>query len=115
MNNNNFSPEEIQRKDLISALTLWLLAEFIAFAVFPATEIIKPAKGELNQWFLTSLPLGLGGVLLFAVTSRFITLAHGRENGSGKDVIVLLNQVGGFLAMLGVIYPMIVTVQKFFS
>jgi hypothetical protein len=66
MNNNNFSPEEIQRKDLISALTLWLLAEFIAFAVFPATEIIKPAKGELNQWFLTSLPLGLGGVLLFA-------------------------------------------------
>jgi hypothetical protein len=111
----NFSPEEIQRKDLISALTLWLIAEFIAFAIFPALEVIKPSKGELNQWFLTSLPLGLGGVLLFALTSRFITLAHGRENGSTKDVIVLLNQVGGFLAILGVVYPLIVVLQKFFS
>jgi hypothetical protein len=112
---NNFSPEETQRKDLLSSLTLWLVAEFVAFVIFPATEVIKVSRSELNGWFLTSLPLGLGGVLLFALTSRFLALAHNRDNGNGKDVLVLLNQVGGFVAMLGVVYPLIVTLQKFFS
>ncbi len=113
--NNNSSPNEIQRKDLLSALSIWLVAEFVAFVLFPSLDVIKPAKGELHRWFLTSLPLGLGGVIFLSFTSRFIALARERQDTNGKDVIALLSQLGGFIAMLGLIYPLLVAMGKFFS
>jgi hypothetical protein len=112
---NNFSFNEIQRKDFTTALVLWGVAEVVGFILFPGLGIIKPGGGVLRGWFMASLPIGLGGAILIAMTSRFVAMAQGSRSGNRKDVLVLLSQFGGWVGMVGVIYPLLLTCYEFFT
>ena len=47
---SRFSLDELQRKDFVSALTLWVVAEFVGLLFFPALGVINPGV-KLKEWF----------------------------------------------------------------
>jgi hypothetical protein len=112
--NNNFSFDEVQRKDLFIALGLWVAVEFISFLFFPLTQLINPGD-KLRGWFLTSIPLGIGGAILLASSSRFVAMANQQRHGNPKFLLQILGQFGGWIGLLGILYPLWVTCVEFFT
>jgi hypothetical protein len=111
---NNFSFDEIQRKDLFIALGLWVVVECIGFWFFPVTGLISPGE-KLKGWFWLSLPLGIGGALLLSSSSRFMALANERQSDSTKSIFQFLGQFGGWIGLAGILYPMWMACVEFFS
>jgi hypothetical protein len=112
---NNTSLDNIQRKDLITSLSLWGVAEFVGFAMFPAMQLIRPAGDIMRGWFLTSLPIGLGGILLLVASSRIVNDLNQRTGNNLKTLISIAAGGAGLLAMAGILYPLIVVGIEFFT
>jgi hypothetical protein len=112
--NNNFSFDEVQRKDLFIALALWVAVEFISFLFFPVTGLISPGD-KLRGWFLISLPLGIGGALLLSSSSRFMALANEQRQGNAKSLLQILGQFGGWIGLVGILYPLWMACFEFFT
>jgi predicted benzoate:H+ symporter BenE len=112
---NNFSLDEIQRRDLFTSLVLWVIAEFVGFLLFPSLDLINPGALKLRNWFVLSIPLGLGGAFLIAISSRFVANAVSRTSGSSRSFAVILGQVAGWLGLAGVLYPLIMALHYFFT
>lgn len=111
---NNFSFDELQRKDLRIALGLWLTVEFVSFAFFPSVGLINPGA-KLRTWFLASLPLGIAGAILISASSRFVALANERAAGNSKVFYSFLGQFGGWIGLVGVLFPLLTVCVEFFS
>jgi cytochrome c oxidase assembly factor CtaG len=111
---NNFSFDEIQRKDLFIALGLWLTVEFVSFVFFPAVQLIDPGA-RLRTWFLISIPLGIGGALLISASSRFVAMSHEKVTGTTKMLYVFLAQFGGWIGLVGILFPFFMVCSEFFS
>jgi hypothetical protein len=112
---NNTSLDNIQRKDLLTSLTLWGVAEFVGFAMFPALQLIRPTGDVMRSWFLTSLPIGLGGILLMVASSRIVNDLNQRTGNNVKTLISIAAGCAGWLAMAGILYPLIVVGTEFFT
>ncbi|MEB3291817.1 MAG: hypothetical protein VKJ24_01520 [Synechococcales bacterium] len=112
---NNFSLDEVQRRDLITSLVLWVVAEFVGLLLFPSLELIKPDPAKLRNWFMLSIPLGLGGAFLIAMSSRFVSSMVSRTSGNARSIAVILGQVAGWLGLAGVLYPLIMSLHYFFT
>lgn len=112
--NNNFSFNEIQRKDLLIALGLWVIVEFIGFLFFPLTGLISPGD-QLKGWFITSIPLGIGGALLVSSSSRFMALANESRTGNAKSLLQILGHFGGWVGIAGILYPLWMACFEFFT
>ena len=112
--NNNFSFDEVQRKDLFIALGLWVAVEFISFLFFPATGLINPGN-QLRRWFIISLPLGVGGAILLASSSRFMAMANEQRHGNAKSLLQILGHFGGWIGLIGILYPLWMACFEFFS
>ncbi len=111
---NHFSFDELQRKDLFIALGLWVTVELVSFIFFPAVALITPGE-RLKTWFLISIPLGLGGALLISASSRFVALSHQRSSGATKTLLVFLGQFGGWMGLVGILFPFFMVCSEFFS
>jgi hypothetical protein len=112
---SRFSLDEMQRRDFVSALTLWVVAEFVGLLFFPAIGVINPGP-KLRTWFMWSIPLGLGGAMLIPLCSRFVAITNDRQaSKDSKQLGSILGQVGGWLGLFGVLYPLIVATIEFFG
>jgi hypothetical protein len=111
----NTSLDNVQRKDLITSLILWGVAEFVGFVMFPALELIKVNPEVMRNWFLLSLPIGLGGVLLMVASSRLVLSIYDRPNNNFKSLSSILAGAAGWLAVAGLLYPLIVVCIEFFT
>ncbi len=110
---NHFSFDELQRKDLVTALGLWVTVELVSFIFFPAVALINPGD-RLKAWFLISVPLGLGGALLISTSSRFLAMAQDRA-GTAKMFLIILGQFGGWIGLVGILFPFFMVCSEFFS
>ncbi len=108
---NNFSFNDLQKKDLLTALGLWLVVEVVSFVLFPTLGLINPGA-RLRTWFLLSVPFGLGGAALLSLSSRFVASAGER---SSRKLSALLGQFGGWIALAGIMFPFFVVCLEFFS
>lgn len=111
---NHFSFDDIQRKDLFTALGLWLTVELVSFVFFPLVGLINPGA-RLRTWFLISIPLGVGGALLMSLSSRFMAIASETNQKSSKPMYRLLGQFGGWIGLAGIMFPFYMVCVEFFS
>ncbi|WP_058998169.1 hypothetical protein [Leptolyngbya sp. NIES-2104] len=108
---NNFSFDDLQKKDLLTALGLWLVVEAVSFVLFPTIGLINPGA-RLRTWFLLSVPFGLGGAALISMSSG--VLAAAGERGQRK-IGSLIGQFGGWIGLAGIMFPFVVVCIEFFS
>lgn len=111
---NNFTFDDIQRKDLLTALGLWLVVEIVSFVLFPAVGLINPGV-RLRTWFLISVPLGIGGAILISASSRFVAVVNDRMRREYKLIYAYLGQFGGWIGLVGVLFPFLMVCVEFFS
>jgi hypothetical protein len=111
---NNFSFDDLQRKDLFIALSLWIVIELVCFIFFPAIGLINPGI-RLRAWFLISVPLGVGGAILIGASSRFIAFANEAGKKEYKRLYSFLSQFGGWIGLAGVMFPFVMLCIEFFS
>jgi hypothetical protein len=111
---NLLDKDNIQRKDLVTSLGLWLVAEFVGFVLFPALQLIRVEGSVLRTWFLTSLPLGLGGILLMLASARFVIFNNDNDHQLKTLSSVLLG-LAGWLALAGILYPLGIACFEFFT
>ncbi|NDJ18808.1 hypothetical protein [Myxacorys almedinensis] len=111
---NNFSFDELQRKDLLIALGLWLVVELVSFVFFPAVRLIHPGA-KLRAWFIISVPLGLGGSVLIGASSRFMAAFNETASNQYKGLYSFLGQFGGWIGLAGVLFPLGMVCVEFFS
>ncbi|MCU0552207.1 MAG: hypothetical protein MUC48_22985 [Leptolyngbya sp. Prado105] len=108
---NNFSFDELQKKDLLTALGLWLVVEIVSFVLFPTVGLINPGA-RLRTWFLLSIPFGLGGAVLLSMSSRFVATAGNRPQ---RRLSELLGQFGGWIGLAGILFPFVMVCIEFFT
>ncbi|MBW4419104.1 MAG: hypothetical protein KME13_07720 [Myxacorys californica WJT36-NPBG1] len=111
---NNFSFDELQRKDLFIALGLWLVVELVSFVFFPIVGLINPGD-KLKAWFIISVPLGVGGAILIGASSRFLAAFHETARKEYKRLYGFLGQFGGWIGLAGILFPLFMVCVEFFS
>lgn len=111
---NRFSFSEIQRRDLVTSLMLWMVAEFVGLLLFPSLGVIDPGA-KLRTWFIFSLPFGLLGSVIIAMSSRWMAIANEMPTGNAKSLLVLIGQMSGWVGLIGVLYPLIMAIIEFFT
>ena len=111
---SNDSLDNLQRRDLVSGLILWGVAEGVGFWLFPKLGLIRPSPEMFQRWVLLSLPLGIGGVLLISFASGMIS--YSRDRGKPvKTLTSIVAAVGGGVGIAGILYPLMVSCMEFFS
>lgn len=96
------------RKDFFSAFLVWLMLEIFSFILLPNFQLVGP-ENKFRTWASISIPLGLVGCVLVSVSSEFIFLCHERlVDRDLKRVLIWLGQIGGWLGLVGVGFPLIV-------
>ncbi|MBD1824568.1 hypothetical protein H6F51_19045 [Cyanobacteria bacterium FACHB-DQ100] len=108
---SNFSFDDLQKKDLLTALGLWLVVEAVSFVLFPTLGLINPGA-RLRTWFLLSLPFGLGGAALVSMSSQFVAQVGDQPR---KKLSSLIGQFGGWIGLAGIMFPFFVVCLEFFS
>jgi hypothetical protein len=69
---------------------------------------------RLTTWFWLSLPLGIGGALLLAASSRFVAISHERGgHREAKSLKSIIGQFGGIFGLVGILFPLIMVVGDF--
>lgn len=111
---NLLDKDGLQRRDLVTSLVLWLVVQFVAFVMFPLLQLIAVDGGVMQNWFLTSLPVGLGGILLMVASSRLLVFNQEHEHQL-KTLTSILAGLAGWLALAGILYPLIVVLFEFFT
>jgi hypothetical protein len=106
--------DNIQRKDLITSLILWAVCEFVGFVMFPLLQLIRVDGSVLRTWFLTSLPLGLGGILLMLASARLVVF-NTENDHQLKTLSSYVIAVGGWVALAGILYPLGIACFEFFT
>jgi hypothetical protein len=108
--------EDLQNKDFWTSLALWLGIEIISFVIFPILGLINPGE-RIRIWFLTSIPLGLGGAFLISASSRFLAGGSGQRatTRSSKSLAATLGQFGGGIGLAGILYPFVMVIFEYMA
>lgn len=85
------------KRDFGICLGIWLGLELICFGFFPFIGVAQSPNPQ-NDWFLVSIPIGVAGALLFAMSTQML-LASGQKVSRG--IIRARSVVGRLLAWLG--------------
>lgn len=109
---NNFAVDELARKDFFTCVGIWIAMEILCFWFLPAIKFIEPGD-RLRAYFLTSLPLGIGGSLMSAASSRFLAIANDMDDRQRRGSRVLLGQLVGGIGLAGVMFPLIMALIEF--
>lgn len=111
---SNFSVDELARRDFLTCLGVWFVLEVTCFLLLPRIGLINPGA-RLRPWFVASLPLGIGGALLSAASSRFLAVANERHTGSRKSSRSMVGQLMGAVGLIGITLPLIMAIYEFFA
>lgn len=110
-----FGVDELTKRDFLTSLGVWLVIEFVCFVMFPRIGLIEP-NARLNTWFWISVPLGVIGAFVLAVSSRLLGLADA-DDGSDRQKRssrMTLGQIGGWLGIAGILFPFVMMAYEFF-
>ncbi len=111
---NYFSFDELQRKDLLTALGLWLTIEAVSFVLFPMLGLVD-SGARLRAWFLLSVPLGVGGAVLIGASSRSMAVLGEKGRKRARLIQTLIAQFGGWLGLAGILFPFVMVCGEFFA
>jgi hypothetical protein len=111
---NNYTVDELAKKDFFICLGIWVVLEAVCFLFFPVLKFIEPGE-RLRAWFWTSVPLGLGGSFLSAASSRFLAITNDRHSKSDRASGALLGQLLGWVGLSGVAFPLIMVAFEFYT
>lgn len=111
---NYFSLNELQRKDLLTALGLWLTIELVSFVLFPMLGLIDP-DARLRTWFLISVPLGVGGAILIGASSRSMAVLSEKGSKRTRLIQTWMAQFGSWVGLAGIMFPFVMVCREFFA
>lgn len=112
---SNLPADELAQKDFLICMGIWLTLEIVSFILFPMFRLIQPPGERMQTWFLISLPLGVGGALLVALSSRYMAISNERDPGPGKSARIWLGQFMGGVGLVGLAFPLMMVVLEFFA
>ena len=110
---HNFMGDELAKRDFLTSLGVWIVIEIVCFVLFPRIGLIDQTD-RLQSWFMASVPLGLGGAIMLAASSRILVLAGDENNRSKRSSRMMLGQIGGWLGILGLLFPLVMVAYEFF-
>jgi hypothetical protein len=103
------------RKDLFVCLGIWLTLEIVCFAILPALQLAQP-RTSLQNWFLLSLLLGIGGAMITAGSTQLDDFLHSDSSFTRNRIIRwLLVSLVSWLGLLGIGFPLFVMSLQLFS
>lgn len=106
---------ELARKDLFVCLGIWLALEVVCFAILPAFRLSYP-RAELQNWFLLSLMLGIGGACIFAGSTQLADFFRSNKVGLKNQFFQsLLVGLIAWIGLLGISFPLLVMSIQIFS
>jgi hypothetical protein len=100
--------DELARRDLMTCLGIWLALEIVGFGLLPA--IVSSSPAQMENWFLLSLPLGIGGAFLTASGTQLFAHAIVQEARIQKRLFYLLSGLSSWLGLVGIGFPLVVIV-----
>jgi hypothetical protein len=107
--------DELNQKDFLTALTMWLVVEVMSFLILPPM-IGGPSAERLQSMLWPSVIFGVGGAWLVGNASRFIAITHEQRHGvNQRSVMSILAQAVSWFAVAGILYPLIIVAGEFFS
>jgi len=103
------------RKDLFVCLGIWLSLEVICFGILPALQLTQ-SRSSIQDWFVISLLLGIGGAVLMAGSSQlaeFLRSEHSflRQPHLRSITVALV----GWLGLFGIGFPLFVISLQIFN
>lgn len=106
---------ELARKDLFVCLGIWLALEVVCFAILPALRLSYP-RADLQNWFLLSLMLGIGGACIFAGSTQLADFFRS-NNVAPKNKLLrsLLVSLVEWIGLLGISFPLLIMSTQIFS
>lgn len=97
---------DLVRRDLFTCLGIWLALEIVCFGLLPAIGLTSTAI-QTNQWFMISLPLGIGGAFLSASGTQ-LTLSENQSIHSRRVFDRSLAFLTSWVGLFGIGFPLIV-------
>jgi hypothetical protein len=111
---NNFSLDDLAKKDFFVCIGIWIALEVVSFVIFPSFRLIQPGD-RLQSWFLMSLPLGILGAFMVGASSRYMAISNERDPGNARTLRIWLGQLIGGLGLAGVAFPLLMVMIEFFT
>jgi hypothetical protein len=111
---NNFAIDELTKKDFFTSLSMWIALEMLCFLFLPRVGFIQSGP-HLRPWLVTSIPLGIGGAIVSAFSSRFLAIANEQDATTGRDTKILVGQLMGGVGLAGILFPIAVAAIEFIA
>lgn len=110
------------KRDFLTCLAIWLALEFVCFLLLPLLGVITFGD-SIGQWLLPSIPIGIVGAIVFALSTQLFMLPLPSVRSSSKKAQIRLLRwsrvlLGGFAAWLGlsgVAFPVLIISARFFT
>lgn len=101
------------KRDFQVCLVIWFVLELVCFLLIPALGVVPFATGS-GPWLSWSIALGLGGALLFAVSSQILITLPTQNRYWRKIGQRLGGMALAWLGLAGVIFPILVLSRRVF-
>jgi hypothetical protein len=110
------------KRDFLVCLAIWLALEVLCFLLLPLLGIIS-FEDNINQWLLPSIPVGITGASIFALSTQLFMLPLPSVRSSSKKAQVrllrwgriLLGGLAAWIGLAGVAFPVLVISARFFT
>ncbi|WP_416675076.1 hypothetical protein [Egbenema bharatensis] len=90
----------------MTCLGIWLALEIIGFGLIPA--IVSASPIPTDDWFLLSLPLGIGGAFFMASGTQLMIYALEQESQIRLRLVQLLSVLTSWAGLIGIGFPLMV-------
>ncbi len=111
---SNFSLKEAAKRDFLTSLGLWAAIEVISFGICPAIGIVRPEE-RFRLWFSWSIPLGIGGAFLIALSSQLMADNYTQAPSNNRVFMTWVAQIGGWLGIVGILFPFMMVSTEFLA
>lgn len=103
---DRFTLDALAKKDLFVCMGIWLALEIVSFAMLPALRLV-PEKSAIDNWFIGSLPLGIGGAFLLASSTQLSLLLLSPGYLPNRRLFRHLVPLISWLGLLGIAFPLL--------
>jgi hypothetical protein len=99
------------RQDFLICLAIWFALELVCFIFLPVFGAIERAN---EPWFSLSFAFGLGGSVLFALSSQILLTVSDRQQRYVRILQWLMGIIFAWMGLAGVAFPLlIIGIQAF--